>query len=271
MMGDPQTTSPANRGLYYGDGLFETVRFDARCGGYVGPDGHWKRLHSGAKRLGLYISENVFMGFVPTAEKAAVRWTFWRRGGPSYFSDENAADALVESRPIVGEREPVRLRVSSQRVAPSAFSRFKTLNGLGYVLAARETHPDVALLLSHRRSGGVPLVACAAGYNIFFVKDGRKLYTPPLATGCVAGTLREFILTHAREADMDAMVAPIKYDEIFEFDGAVLTNAVALFRPVVSINGQDYGIPEGGIAAKLERLLASHGRLSTDELVWGNR
>jgi branched-chain amino acid aminotransferase len=270
MMDSPQAPFPVTRGLYYGDGLFETVRFDARCGGYVDLDGHRKRLRSGAKRLGLHIPENVFSGFVPTEEKAAVRWTFWRRGGPPYFSDENAADALVESRPIVGEREPVGLRVSSHRVAPSAFSRFKTLNGLPYVMAARETHPEVALLLSRRRFGGVPLVACAAGYNVFFVKDGRKLYTPPLATGCIAGTMREFILTHAREADMDANVTPIKYDEIFEFDGAVLTNAVALFRPVASINGRER-IPDDGILARLERLLVSCGRLSPEALVWGNR
>ncbi len=215
--------------------------------------------------MGLHIPDDVFSRFVPATEKAAVRWTFWRRGRPPYYSPEKEVEWTAESRAVVGEREPVRLRLSSVKLSPSSFSRHKTLGALNYVLAARETYPDTALLPSIRKSGGAAQVASAAGYNIFFVKNEREIVTPPLKTGCIAGVMREFILRHAGEAEMSVEVAPVKYDEIFDFKGAFLTNAVVLFRPVVSIDGREFQERQNGLYAKLESLLVAHGRLSADE------
>ncbi|MCS7086317.1 MAG: aminotransferase class IV, partial [Bacteroidia bacterium] len=156
------------RGLYYADGLFETVRYDEACGGYLQLDAHRKRLERGAGVLGLRIARDVFSSFIPDVPRAAVRWTFWRRGGPPYYSPETDVEWTVEARPIVAEREPVRLRTASHCVCPSAFSRFKSLNALAYVLAARETAPDTALMPSTKKTSGAILAAAATGYNVFF-------------------------------------------------------------------------------------------------------
>jgi branched-subunit amino acid aminotransferase/4-amino-4-deoxychorismate lyase len=259
------------RGLYYGDGLYETLRYDERCGGYVMARAHRRRLAAGAQRLGLRLPTPIFSPFTPPTPKAAVRWTFWRQGAAPYFSPETHVQMCVESRPVVGEREPVRLRTADVRLAPTVFSPFKTLNALPYVLAARQSHPDVALMLSTTKSRQFPgrtLVAAAAGYNIFFLKAGTWI-TPPLATGCIGGVMRRFFLRWAETGGWQALVAPVTAGNWQDFDGAVLTNAVVFFRPVLSIDDYEFPPVDPRIWAKAERLLIAGGFLAHDERRYG--
>ena len=51
--------APGNRGLAYGDGLFETMR--AHRGALPWWDAHWARLAQGASRLGIALPEEAFV------------------------------------------------------------------------------------------------------------------------------------------------------------------------------------------------------------------
>ncbi|MCR5890056.1 aminotransferase class IV [Hymenobacter sp. J193] len=119
-----------------------------------------------------------------------------------------------------------------------------------YVLAARERQQrglDELVLLS--AAGHVAETTSAA---IFWVKD-EQLYTPALATGCVAGVHRAHLLARASSlgiATHEVLAAP---EELLQAE-AVLTANVAGWRWVAQLQEHHYA-PEH--PAMLTHLLAS--------------
>ncbi|WP_080238970.1 aminotransferase class IV [Spirosoma rigui] len=201
--------SANDRAFQYGDGLFETIRYE-RNTIWFWPD-HYARLTAGARALHLRLPDNtteasLYELLIKLIEvnrlrdqTARIKLQVWRQPGGLYTPDTNLANLLITARPgkpfSITDRLNVRVN-ESIRLSHSPYSAFKTLASLPYVLAGlikqEQGLDDIILLSTHP---GNYLAECQAA-NLFWFSEGI-LYTPSLESGCVGGILRQHILRRA--------------------------------------------------------------------------
>ena len=240
----------ADRGLIYGDGLYETIR--VRNGKCVRFRRHIERLFNGAGILGF--NDSVFnvdfggaIGELLEANgltDARVRVTVTRgvSTGPGKMGGAGAseptvvitADVLPESR-----LEPTRVIISSlRRDERSPLTGVKTLNCLPSVVARIEAEnkgADDAVFLNTDGK-----VAEGTSANIFLV-FGDRLLTPSLDQGCLPGTVRAALLESAPELGLEAVECAIESDGLCEADEVFFTSAIKLIRPIYEVAGTSVG------------------------------
>ncbi|MEZ0542977.1 aminotransferase class IV [Fibrella arboris] len=191
---------PTDRAFQYGDGLFETIRYEA---GQVWfwPD-HYDRLMHGMAALQLDVPDGFSAQHLSdtildllqqnglTNTTARIKLQVWRQPGGLYTPTTHAANWLLTAKagqPFALTDKP-RLGIFRDiRLSPSRLSAFKTLNALPYVMAGlyRQQHNvDDVVLLDTRGH----LAECVAS-NLFWIKD-HQLYTPSLESGCINGIIR---------------------------------------------------------------------------------
>ncbi|KAA2285622.1 aminodeoxychorismate lyase [Arenimonas fontis] len=233
--------SPLDRGLAYGDGLFETMRLHA--GQPVWWEAHVARLAAGCRRLGLPMPDAGWLrgqlqALCAQAPQAGVaRLTLTRgEGDRGYAPPEQPAPGMVLSlhpSPPAPPADGLNLRWCHTRLAlQPALAGLKHLNRLEQVLARREWNdPDVheGLMLD-----GDGLVVCATAANLFAYVDGEWL-TPPVDRCGVAGVCRGWLL--AAGLAREARLRP----ETVEAAAALfLCNAVRGILPVRRLESRDW-------------------------------
>ncbi len=236
-----------DRGLAYGDGLFETLRFFR--GGWLLLDTHLQRMAEGAKRLGIAFAPALAEASLVQArqflveagcEEAQVKLLLTRgsntsRGAPAGYGGvtPNAtfilsllevASELLAAPPIA------RLGLCETRYAAQPqLAGIKHCNRLEQVLAAREIQArnlDNGLMLDQ-----CGLVVSAINGNIFTVKAGR-LQTPALGDSGVEGTVRKLLLeVIAPRFKVMIDIADMKPESITEADEVFITNAIVGLQP----------------------------------------
>jgi 4-amino-4-deoxychorismate lyase len=196
------TVSAFDRGLSYGDGLFETIRFEQ--GGAPLWSRHMHRLEEGCARLGLPAPDvalclreaRVVSDGMPSA---VVRITVTRGVGERGYAPPSSPQptrivAGYQAPPMSGDayRFGVRTRWCELRLAAQPrLAGIKHLNRLEQVLARAEWQdPSIAEGLLRDVEGRVISATMA---NLFAVVDG-KLLTPSLDRCGVAGVARAEVL-----------------------------------------------------------------------------
>jgi branched-chain amino acid aminotransferase len=114
---------------------------------------------------------------------------------------------------------------------------WKTTNCLFYILAGlymQNQHLDDCLLLNDKDH-----IAEASSSNVFVLR-GNKLRTPPLRSGCKAGTMRKKIISLAPELGLDVVKKKTEEKHLFEADEVWLTNAIHGIRWVSKFREQAY-------------------------------
>ncbi len=235
----PQEVEVARRLLFYGDGLFETLRVVR--GELPLAERHWKRLYNGLLLLGFEVPSEWDMAFFKeqllrvAAHSGRVRFAVWRAGGGHYFAEQNHPYFLATFEPMGEEvfgwlSEGLIIGVcTSVRLPVDAYSALKSLNAPRYVAAAREAQRqgwDEALLLN-----AFDRVCEATSSNVFWW-EGDVLCTVPLAEGCVAGVMRELTLERAAALGVAYREKPAEVEVLQQADEIFLTNAVRGIRPV---------------------------------------
>ncbi len=243
----PEHLLLVQRGLYYGDTLFESMRiFGGRMPLW---ERHWARLTEGMRLMGYevpahwtgqYFKEQILLAAEPNAR---VRLTVWRSPGGLYAPENNQPNYLITAQTLESDQfswnqKGIRLGVcSSVRLPVDTFSGLKTLNAPRYVAAAREAHTegwdDVVLLNMHDR------ISETTRSNLFWLEDS-VFCTPPLSEGCVTGTLRNLLLTliplwgYAVQEKSATVSQMLQAEEVF------LTNAVRGIQWVEHCGGIDF-------------------------------
>jgi branched-chain amino acid aminotransferase len=118
------------------------------------------------------------------------------------------------------------------------FSNVKSNNYLHSVMAglfAQKNNLDDAILLN--TSGRVCETAIA---NLFIIK-GNNIYTPPLSEGCVAGTMRRWMLEKFSQKEYSIAEKNILIEDVLNADEVFLTNAIQHLRWVKHFRGKDFG------------------------------
>ncbi|MGD8236478.1 MAG: aminodeoxychorismate lyase [Chromatiales bacterium] len=250
-----------DRGLQYGDGLFETIAF-------IGDEAplwerHMRRLHHGCETLGITPPETALLleeARSLVGEGRRILKIIVTRGqqGRGYFPDEGEPTRLLYTRPwrspAPDESGGIRAHLCRTRLARGGvLAGLKTLNRLEQVMAAREA----------AAAGCSEGVLCDAdGFlvegimsNLFWSAGGR-LFTPDLQQCGVAGVMREFVLDVASRAGLPVEIVREKADVLEQADALFLTSATGLV-PVSECNGNQFDIRAVPIeiSAAINRLL----------------
>ena len=231
---------PSDRGLAYGDGVFETLL--AHAGAPVWWDRHWERLCEGVRRLGFAPPEPALvhghaMALLAEAPPRAVLKLIVTRGagGRGYAPPEAAEPTVVLSlHPAPDRVQAVNLRWCKLRWASQpALAGIKHLNRLEQVLARAECKdPDVfdGIVLD-----GDGRVVSATSANVF-ARIGDAWLTPPVDACGIAGLLRRWVL----EAAPDARVEVLTPARLLAADEVFLCNAVRGILPVRALDGREW-------------------------------
>jgi 4-amino-4-deoxychorismate lyase len=226
-----------DRGLQYGDGLFETVAIrdgEPRLWAY-----HMERLSKGCELLGFTMPskkallEGVFEALatngVPSTYAVAKIIISAGAGKRGYArSDVESPTVLIgafeSERPSADAyRDGVGIMVCKTRLATgSAFAGLKTLNRLEQVAAQSEVKEEDAYEgLTMDADGNL---ICGTMSNVFFIKD-NCISTPPLDRCGVAGVMRRHIIETLHEKGIQIDFGHTKLSDLSSLDELFLSNS----------------------------------------------
>ncbi len=237
----------ADHSYRYGDGLFETMKMIG--GNILFEDFHFERMLAGSKVLkfripALFTKQKITEEIKALCKKndceelARVRLSVSRGNGGLYDCD-NKFSYLIECWPLELNSHDINSNgliidvFPDARKAIDAFSNLKSANYLPYTMAAlwaKENKLNDALILNqHSR------ICDATIANVFWVK-GKKVYTPSLSEGCVAGIMRNRILN----LNLDVSQSMLTEESLLNADEIFLTNVITGIRWVKQCRDKIY-------------------------------
>ena len=248
----PITTK--NRGLNYGDALFETIRVINNS--IMFWEAHYFRLMSSMRMLRMEIP----MSFSPeklenqikdtikannlTSSPVKVKLLVYRKDGGLYLPKSREVDVVISVEAIENaffvhntENYVVDL-FKDHFVLAGMLSTLKTTNKVTQVLAsifAEENSFDNCIILNEKKS----VVEFTNG-NLFLVK-GNTIKTPPLSDGCLKGIIRGELIKMLKKLDdytlEETSISPFelqKADELF------LTNSIVGIKSINQYRKKTY-------------------------------
>lgn len=262
--GQPDNRIPVtDRGLQYGDGLFETLAF--RDGELELLEAHLARLMLGCERLNIPFREldKLKMELVTlcaqTAEDSVIKIMLTRgSGGRGYKAPADAEPVrIVSSHPMPDHPESCQSGISVRHcqhrlgINPS-LAGIKHLNRLEQVLARSEWDDDairegLMLDINDRLVEGTMS-------NVFLVRDGTLL-TPPLNHCGIAGIMRARVIELARQADIPLLETELRLNDLNAADEVFLTNSIIRIWPVTHNNTTQQQWSHGPVTRRLQQAL----------------
>jgi 4-amino-4-deoxychorismate lyase len=264
--------APGNRGLAYGDGLFETMRAHRGVLPWWKP--HWARLVRGGARLGIALPDEAFVraqaaGLLADGNDGegngdgdGVLKLLVVRGGDArgYAPAAGAVTAWQLSRHALPAAPPpagLRLHWCETRLAVQpALAGLKHCNRLEQVLARAES--DAAGCDEGLVRDGDGHVVSATSANLFVLREGRW-HTPPVDRCGVAGTCRMHLLPA-----LDAVEARLSIADVEDADAVFLCNAVRGILPVASVGSRRWPPGSAAVAVARRALAISHPGFEPD-------
>jgi len=236
-----------DRGLHYGDGLFETLA--VRSGAPVLLAPHLQRLERGCRALRLPAPEREVCERELRATAASLREGVLKlmltRGsaGRGYRPPPNPQVTRIvlgydpPAHPPQWRSHGIRARLCSTRLGRNpALAGIKHLNRLEQVLARAEwDDPKIAEGLMMDEDGRV---VCATSANVFAVL-GRELVTPPVAECGVAGVVRGVVMEVARETGLSVVERALLPSELADADEIMLSNSLIGVWRVRELEGRE--------------------------------
>jgi len=241
-----------NRGLRYGDGIFETLKL--KKGKLLLADGHFARLWKGMATLGFDIPKQFspekltadIMALVAKNQQepaARIRLQVIRGDGGLYDAVNHTPNYIIQSWALPegnGEWNSNGLVsgiYEAARKPCDILSNLKHNNYLPYVMAAlhakKEKWNDALLLNSQGR------ICDSTIANVFLVKN-ETVFTPALTEGCVAGVMREHLIRELKGTAFKVQETAVTTEDLLHADEVFLTNSMYNIRWVYSIGDAVY-------------------------------
>jgi len=239
-----------DRGLEFGDGLFETLRIAQ--GRLVDWPAHYERLALGAARLGLtcpplaqwapYLPPNL-----SAIDEGVCKFILTRGQGGTGYSPRAHAPSRVYTLVTPPRRGPEIADytvgvLSTPMMLHPILAGLKTLNRLDSVLARLELqqHP-------HWHDGlmtdGKGHVLCASLGNVFFQINGHWI-TPSVEEGGIAGCVRRRLIEHWPSDFGRLQQRAIRLEELALVQSAFVTNSLIGVQPIHCLGSTRLGHAE---------------------------
>ncbi len=251
----------SDRGLHYGDGLFETIAVrNGRCEFW---DAHVERLNEGCARLRIPLVDTDTLRteahrLTQAASTCVLKIIITRgSGGRGYRAPTDPAPTRIlmttawPDHPPDNSRSGVEIRLCETRLGTNpVLAGLKHLNRLEQILARLEWNDDSigeGLMLDQRGR-----VIEGTFTNVFMLANG-VLRTPALDNCGVAGVMRDVILEIARESGRICEVTAIESNELNQADEIFLTNSLIGIWPVRKLQDRRYA--PGPVTRELQSLV----------------
>ena len=243
-----------NRGLRYGDALFETMRMVN--GKLFFWEDHYLRLMASMRILRMEIPMEFTMEFLESkisetveannliASQARVRFSVFREKGGFYLPTSNDINYCIEAVPLknpfyVLSEEPYEVELFKDfYVNADMLSTLKTnnkiINVVGSIFAKENDYQNCLLL------NGSKQVVEALNGNLFLVKDG-VIKTPPIKEGCLNGIIRKKLIDIlSKLEDYKFEEASISPFELQKADELFITNSIAGIQPITKYRKKEF-------------------------------
>ena len=257
-----------DRGLHYGDGLFETIAcIDGKLQFW---HEHLERMRSGALRLGIETAaidhfENDVLSLLEknNISHCVIKLVLTRgesdRGYRSASPQKTTRIVFISDLPQFSESyntQGIKARFCQQPVSKnSALAGIKHLNRLDNVLARNEWRDEYQEGLMLDESGHVVEGTMS---NVFAVKN-NQLLTPSLNSSGVDGIIRGQILAIARELDVETQILEIKKSDMESMDEIFVCNSLIGIWPVSVLDNKTYevGVLTSNLAQALQQRMCA--------------
>jgi branched-chain amino acid aminotransferase len=251
----------ANRGLRFGDGLFETIKVvQARANGSAGRrimplfDLHMERMSQGMEILGLKLQEHYTPDYISQMildlcsqnninGAARVRITIVRGNGTLFSTDDPHASIVIQAEPLTSDYLTFNLTGLKIDICPGIqkscdqLANIKSNNYLPYVMAAQHARQhqlnDSLVLNIHNR------ICDGTIANVFRIHN-NIIYTPPLTEGGVGGVMRKYLLNQLPKAGYTVQEKICTPEDLEAATEIFLTNALYGIRWVSGFRNKTY-------------------------------
>lgn len=261
-----------NRGLKYGDGLFETIR--VVNGKIFFWEDHYLRLMASMRIMRMEIPMNFTMEFLEEQilntvasnglenDSSRIRLLVFRNNGGYYLPETNDISYVIE----VGELDSPFFLIEKQDYVVELFKDFyinpdmlstlksnnKAINVVGSIYAKENGYHNCLLLNNQKQ------VVEALNGNLFLVK-GNTIKTPPKKDGCLNGIIRKKLIEIVGKLENytleEASISPF---ELQKADEMFITNAIIGIQPITKYRKKNF---EAKVAADLLGKLNATARL----------
>ncbi len=244
-----------NRGLRYGDALFETMR--AVNGKLYFWEDHYLRLMASMRMLRMEIPMSFTMEFLEDEIQktlrskdldkapARVRLTVFRKDGGRYLPDNNDTSFLVEAETLEqpfyvlpeGDYEIELFKDYTLNADPLSTLKTanKILNVVGSVFASENGYDNCLIINQHKH------IVEALNGNLFVV-HGNIIKTAPLEDGCLNGIIRKKLIELiGKLEDYELEESSVSPFELQKADELFITNSIMGIRPVTKYRKAEYG------------------------------
>lgn len=237
-----------DRGLQYGDGLFETIAIfqnELLCW-----DEHIARLVQGCERLKLSTPDvqqlkNEALSFSSSAEKAVLKIILTRgQGGRGYAPpDKTDVTRIVAlypwpQHPAENTDSGINTRLCQIRYSQNPLlAGIKHLNRLEQVLA-RSEWDDTDICEGIVMDTDDNIIEGTMS-NIFYAK-GNTLFTPDLSASGIKGIIRQKIIELSANLNIEISIQKIALPELLDADEIFICNSIIGVWPVKRIDVQEY-------------------------------
>ena len=249
--------SPFDHGLTVGDGAFEAL---VAIGGRVfATRRHYERLCRSCAGLGLEVPPKPVLDEAMAAVISAnglsdARLRITVTGGEAPLGSDkgnHAPTVLVAASP-----KPLWPSAARVIVVPWPRNENGALSGL-----KTTSYGENVVALAHAKSHGGDealfgtthgFLCEGTGTNVFWARDGR-LFTPPLASGCLAGVTRAVVLELAKKGGLSVEEVLVPRDVLREADEAFLTSTTRDVQAISHVDGQPLPAAPGPMTLTLQK------------------
>lgn len=243
-----------NRGLRYGDSLFESIR--VVNGKIYFWEDHYLRLMASMRILRMEIPMNFTMEYLEEQiletinadnlqnNALRIRLTVFRNNGGLYLPTTNNVSFIIETNVLenafyVHSDEAYEVELFKDHYVNTGLlstlkSNNKIINVLGSIYAKENGYSNCLLLNNQKQ------VVEALNGNLFLVK-GTTIKTPPLKDGCLNGITRKKLIASLEKLENytleEASISPFelqKADELF------LTNAITGIQSITKYRKKEF-------------------------------
>ncbi|AZQ44450.1 aminotransferase class IV [Nonlabens ponticola] len=246
------TISYNNRGTYYGDGLFETIRCFKTAPIFL--ESHYFRLMSSMRMLRMEIPDNFTLEFFKeqidllhnqqssSLDHSRIRITVWRKQGGYYTPTDNNVQWSMELSTLDQvftdstnyEVELFKDFYVQASLLTNLKTTTKTVNILAGIFAEENDYQDMLLLNDNKM-----VAECISG-NLF-LRQGNIIKTPPLSDGCLNGIMREQVLTQIkRMMSYEFKEESITPFELQRADELFFTNSIQGIKSITKYRKKSY-------------------------------
>jgi len=221
------TISISDSGFLYGDGLFETMRFDNRE--IFSSHKHIRRLQKGLEIVNLKINynQNALLNLLNTViEKNNLKSGIIRlmitRGDTNNISESPSIIIIIKPFYDVPQNSVKVLYLEEEKFPIIRFTpAIKSMNYIGNMLA--KNFADLKGAYEPVFYNKNKIITECAIRNIFYIKE-KQVLTPSLDLGILSGVMRETIIEVVQSMGLDLKESHIPYNNINTMEEAFITS-----------------------------------------------